>query len=385
MRIGIDVSLAIGERAGVGFYTACLIEALAELDRSNEYVLYPFFYHVFDPRFKELTAPAPNFSVRFDRFPEEWVKYLWFRSGIPRHWLIGNVDVLHSTTYCCPRRHFGKLVMTIYDISFLHYPEHHTEANRIHCLKGTLEGATLSDRIIAISEHAKRDLVEYLNIPEERIIVTPLAARGAFKPRPPDAVRAYTLDRWGLQSPYLLSVGTLEPRKNIGRLVRAFCALPAEVRNSYQLVIAGGKGWLSSDIYRMAIDLGAESRIRFLGYVPEPDLPWLYCGATCFIYPSLYEGFGLPPLEAMASGVPVVTSNASSMPEVVGSSGLMIDPVSEADMRSAILRVLSDPDLRRDMSGKGLRRSASFSWARTAEQTLNVYRSLGSRRSPQFS
>lgn len=378
MKIGIDASLVVGERAGVGFYTACLIEALAALDRRNKYVLYPFFYHVFDPRFKELKKPASNFAVRFSRLPEKWVRCLWFRSGIPRHWLIGNADVLHSTTYCCPYRHSGKLVMTIYDISFLHYPEHHTEANRIHCLKGTLDGATMADRIIAISEHTKNDLVKYLNIPADRIVVTPLAARKDFHPRPEPEVRQHVRERWGLDSPYLLSVGTLEPRKNIRRLIRAFCSLPGEFQDSHQLVIAGGKGWLSSDIYRTVTKMGAASRIRFLGYVPDADLPWLYCGATCFVYPSLYEGFGLPPLEAMASGIPVVTSNTSSLPEVVGDAGLMVDPESEEDLRSAVVRVLSDSNLRREMSLRGLQRSALFSWGKTAAETLKVYESLAS-------
>ncbi len=377
MKIGIDASLVVGEKAGVGFYTACLLEALAALDQVNDYVLYPFFYHVFDPRFKELKPPASNFSVRFSRLPEKWTRYLWFRSGIPRHWLLGPADVLHSTTYCCPRRHTGKLVMTIYDISFIHYPEHHTEANRVHCLKGTLDGASMADRIIAISEHTKRDLIEYLNIPEDRVVVTPLAARKEFKPRPPEEARAYAMDRWGLNSPYLLSVGTLEPRKNIRRLIGAFCSLPRDIRDNYQLVIAGGKGWLSSDIYRTVTDMGMESRIQFLGYVPEPDLPWLYCGATCFIYPSLYEGFGLPPLEAMAAGIPVIASNTSSMPEVLGNAGILVDPGSEEDIGSSVIKVLSNSDLRREMSNKGISRSALFSWEKTAAQTLKVYESLG--------
>jgi glycosyltransferase involved in cell wall biosynthesis len=375
MRIGIDASLVVGERAGVGFYTASLIDALAALDRRNEYVLYPFFYYIFDPRFKELKSPAPNFSVRFNSVPERWVRYLWFRSLIPRHLLIGNVDVLHSTTYCCPRRHPGKLVMTIHDISFLHYPEYHTEANRIHCLKGTMEGAISADRIIAVSEHTKKDLVEYLNVPDDRIVVTPLAARKEFHPRPQDQVREYVRRCWGLESPYLLSVGTLEPRKNIRSLIRAFCSLPNDVTHDCPLVIAGGKGWLSSDVHQLVADMRAESKVRFLGYIPEPDLPWLYCGATCFVYPSLYEGFGLPPLEAMASGIPVITSNTSSLPEVVGDTGLLVDPRSEEELKQTMIRALSDEGLRSEMSRKALDRSKLFSWERTAAETLRAYES----------
>ncbi len=376
MRIGIDASLVVGERAGVGFYTASLIEALAKADSRNQYILYPFFYHIFDPRYKELTAPGPNFSVRFHGLPERLTRYLWYRSGLPRHRLLGSVDVLHSTTYCCPRRHSGRLVMTIYDVSFLHYPEHHTEANRVHCLEGTMEGAVRADRIIAISEHTKRDLVEYFNVPDDRIVVTHLAARPAFQPRPAVEARAHVLGNYGLEPPYVLSVGTVEPRKNIRLLIDAYCSLPGEIRSRYPLVIAGGKGWLSSDIHQAVVERGAESSVRFLGYVPESDLPWLYCGAACFVYPSLYEGFGLPPLEAMASAVPVVTSNTSSLPEVVGEAGLLIDPKDVADLRSALIRVITDANLRGEMSEKGLKRAARFSWAKTAAETLEVYRSL---------
>lgn len=263
--------------------------------------------------------------------------------------------------------------MTVYDISFLHYPEHHTEANRIHCLKGTLEGARRADCIIAISEHTKKDLIDHLNAPDDKIVVTPLAARREFHPRPETEVRAYVSKHWGLDTPYLLSVGTLEPRKNIRCLINAFCSLPEEISDNYQLAIAGGKGWLSSDIHQSVVEMGAESKVRFLGYVPEPDLPWLYCGATCFVYPSLYEGFGLPPLEAMASGIPVITSNTSSLPEVVGDAGLLVDPRSQEGLRSAIIKVLSAADLRREMSENGLKRAARFSWEKTALETLKVY------------
>jgi glycosyltransferase involved in cell wall biosynthesis len=215
--------------------------------------------------------------------------------------------------------------------------------------------------------------MEYLNIPGERIVVTHLAARREFHTRPEEEVQAHVLERWGLDEPYVLSVGTLEPRKNIRCLIRAFCSLPQEIRNNHLLVIAGGKGWLSSDVYQTVVEMGAESRIRFVGYVPEPDLPWLYCGATCFAYPSLYEGFGLPPLEAMASGIPVITSNTSSLPEVVGAAGLMVSPKNEEELQSAIIKVLSDAGLRREMSREGLRHSAKFSWENTARETLKVY------------
>jgi glycosyltransferase involved in cell wall biosynthesis len=372
MKIGIDASLVVGEKAGVGWSTANLIEALARVDHQNQYSLYPFFYHIFDPRFKELVAPARNFSVRFKALPEAWIRHLWFESRIPRHRLLGKVDVLHSTTFCCPPVHSGKLVVTIYDISFVNYPECHTEANRIHCLNGTLESSMEADRIIAISQNTKKDLVEYFNVQEDRIAVIPLAAREEFHPRPMEEVKAFVAKRWGLDKPYLLSVGTVEPRKNLRHVIQVYCALPEELRNQYPLVIAGGGGWLSSDIYRWILKMGAESSIHFLGYVLH-DLPWLYCGAACFVYPSLYEGFGMPPLEAMACGIPVITSNTSSLPEVVGDAALLVDPQSEEELRSAIIKVTSDPTLRQSMSEKGLDQAKIFSWEQIARDTLKVY------------
>ena len=373
MKIGIDASLVVGEKAGVGWCTANLIEALARVDHHNQYSLYPFFYHIFDPRFKELAAPAKNFSVRFKALPEAWIRHLWFASGIPRHRLLGKVDVLHSTTFCCPPVHSGKLVVTIYDVSFVNYPECHTEANRLHCLNGTLESSIEADRIIAISQNTKKDLVEYFNVGDDRIAVIPLAAREEFHPRPMEEVKAFVAKRWGLDQPYLLSVGTVEPRKNLKHLIRVYRCLPEELRNQHPLVIAGGKGWLSSDLYQWILEMGAQSSIRFLGYLPASDLPWLYCGATCLAYPSLYEGFGLPALEAMASGIPVITSNTSSLPEVVGDAALLVDPQSEQELLSAITKVVSDPTLRQTMSDKGLDQAKKFSWEQIARDTLRVY------------
>ena len=230
-----------------------------------------------------------------------------------------------------------------------------------------------ADRIIAISQNTKKDLVEYFNVRDDRIDVIPLAARKDFHPRSMTKVQAFVSEHWGLDKPYLLSVGTIEPRKNLKHLIRVYCSLPEEIRNDYQLVIAGGEGWLSSDIYQWIVEIGAESSIRFLEYVGL-ELPWLYCGATCFIYPSLYEGFGMPPLEAMACGTPVITSNTSSLPEVAGDAAILIDPQSEEELASAISQIVSDPALRQTMSNKGLDRAQVFSWEQIAKDTLEVYK-----------
>ena len=316
MRIGIDISLTVGEKAGVGYYTANLVDALAKIDRTNQYCLYPFFYHIYHPDFKTAVAPSQkNFHLYGERVPKKIIDLVW-HSPVPKKWVLGKVDLLHSTTFCTPEDHYGRLVVTLYDISFLLMPECHTEANRQHCLKGTLDAVRYADCIIAISNSGKNDLVHYFDADPDKIVVTHLAAKDIFSPRSRDECDR-VLGKYGISGDFILTVGSFEPRKNIGTLVKAYMHLPEKVKNQYSLVIAGGKGWLNSDIGAL-IESQYPARIQRIGYIDEQDLPALSSAATVFVYPSLYEGFGLPILEAMSCGAPVITSNTSSMPEVGG-------------------------------------------------------------------
>ena len=217
--------------------------------------------------------------------------------------------------------------------------------------------------------------MEYLGIPEERIRVTLLAADEQYRViHGVDAIKA-VVGSYGIDREYILYTGTLEPRKNIVSLIRAFDAIKKESGIPHRLVIAGKKGWLFDDIFSAVEELGLVDEVIFTGYVPGEDLPYLYNGASLFAYPSKYEGFGLPPLEAMACGCPVVSSNSSSLPEVVGDAGLMVAPEQTNDLaREAMLKVLSDSSLRDSMRCRGLERAAMFSWKRCARETLDVYR-----------
>jgi glycosyltransferase involved in cell wall biosynthesis/ubiquinone/menaquinone biosynthesis C-methylase UbiE len=381
MKIAIDVSLAVGESAGVGSYTRGLLEGLANIDAENEYILYS--YLDFPPSPQPTFAPRPNFAFRMLRLEAEHWERIWSRADLPPQEALGAVDVLHSPFFNAPREHHGALVVTIHDVSFLLQPQFHTEANRLHCLQGTLNAALYADRIIAVSMRTKQDLMDYFAIPEEHICVIHEAPRKVYSPERNVEVIRSTLERLGIFHNFILFVGSLEPRKNLKTLLQAYARYVKRHAGQEWLVVAGGKGWLNDDLSQVVAELGIAERVKFLGYVQEIDLRVLYSAAKLFVYPSIYEGFGLPPLEAMACGAPVITSNTSALPEVVGDAALLIDPHNSDELCQAMQRVLCDNDLRLRMRREGLTRAQLFSWERTAEETLAVYREVCPERSKE--
>lgn len=268
-------------------------------------------------------------------------------------------------------------ILTVYDMIPVIYTKMFTNTiyrkfikiiNSINCQK---------DWIICISEHTKKDFCEYTGMNPERVFVTPLAAANHFYPINNLEIINSTLKRYQIaKSPYLLSLCTLEPRKNLSFLIRCFSQIIADNPSlDINLVLVGVSGWKNSDIFQAASENPLlKSRIIFTGYVPDEDLSAIYSGATAFVYPSLYEGFGLPPLEAMQCGTPVITSNTSSLPEVIGDAGIMIDPQQEDELCQAILNSINNSQLRTTLSQKGIQRASQFSWARCAEETVKIYR-----------
>jgi glycosyltransferase involved in cell wall biosynthesis len=379
MTVGLDVSLVAGERAGGGQYAYQLARALARVDRRVSYLLYPVFYYIVHPEYPHAELPeAGNMRVAFQGIrPRDLMAF--FRPDAPamfKEWLLGPVDVVHSTTFCVPefRLRPKALVVTIYDLSFLTHPELHLPANVAHCLAGTRLAVERADAIIAISGHTRRDLVERLGASPERIAVTPLA-------HDPDLVRvtdeeqlAAVRKRYGLPERFVLFLGALEPRKNLPRLLAAYAALPAALRREVHLVVAGVRGWLNDSIRAHVQALGVEATIHFAGYIDGHDLAAVYSLATAFAYPSLYEGFGLPVLEAMACGTPVLTSDGSSLPEVAGDAAVLASPTDVDAIAAGLRRLLEDSSLRDELSARGITRAAQFSWDRCARQTLEVYR-----------
>jgi glycosyltransferase involved in cell wall biosynthesis len=262
-----------------------------------------------------------------------------------------------------------KNVITICDVTPLLFPAAHGRMNVWHhrfALPAILKRA---DRIITISECSKRDIARVYGVPEEKISVTLLAADERYRVDP-EGLPGVALAM--LPRPYILNVGTLEPRKNLDGLLKAFAAAKKK-GIPHQLVVTGAKGWGESRIAPLVKDLGIEGSVTFTGFIADDDLTHLYREADFFVYPSLYEGFGLPVLESMACGTPVLTSNSSSIPEVAGDAALLVDPQSESELSSAILKLAGDEGLRLSMRGKGLAQAGKFSWERTVCETLSIY------------
>jgi glycosyltransferase involved in cell wall biosynthesis len=381
VKIGIDVSLVPGQTAGGGQYSYQLTRALAAIDHVNSYRLYPVFYYIVHPDFRGAhLAAGGNVRIAHQSLPPALVRWLWRqdRSEDFKERLLGNVDVVHSTTFCAPRFRRGRkrLVATIYDLSFVTYPELHLPANVEHCLRGTKLAIDRADALIAISESTRRELIEEMGAPPERIVVTPLAAEPALHrendPARLDAVRR----RYQLPEQFILFLGALEPRKNLPRLLQAFAALAPPLQREFPLVVAGAQGWLNDSVHEHVRKLGLVERVFFPGYIDQGDIAALYSMATVFAYPSLWEGFGLPVLEAMACGAPVLTSNVSSLPEVAGDAAVLVPPTDVDALAAWLGRLLDDEAFRADLSARGRRRAAQFSWERCARETLAVYEAV---------
>lgn len=387
MKIAFDYSSILTERTGVGQYTVKLLEALLKMDRENSYVpyvLYSLTNYLLHPGLRKKIQPPPGACLEFVSVPVPFqvLRYLQipgFR-GMINEYMLGGLaaDIIHSNTFCVPRIRDKKkrVVVTVYDTSVVTNPECHKKLNIVHCTSGIKEAVQYADRIIAISEHTKRDIIKYFNAPEELITVTHLAAGPEYREVKDAAAIRQAKNKYSLPENYILFVGSLEPRKNIKGLLKAYSIIPAGMRKAFPLVIAGAKGWLNSDIPPLLASLGIKESVRFTGYIDSADISALYSGAVLFVYPSLYEGFGLPILEAMSCGTPVVTSNTSSMPEVAGDAALLVDPLNAEELAFGMETVLEKESLRVEMKKKGLARAASFSWDRCAKETVEVYRKV---------
>jgi glycosyltransferase involved in cell wall biosynthesis len=285
------------------------------------------------------------------------------------------IRLYHEPNYI-PYRFHGPTVITVHDLSLVFYPETHPK-DRVQAIGCKLEKAVHSaDRIIVVSESVRREVLEVYGLPEDRVVTVHNGVDARFQPQPPERILEVRR-RYGLPSGgYLVSVGTLEPRKNMARLISAYRALPKELRSRDPLVLVGMTGWGEDRFEAELWMLRREGSLIRTGYVADQDLPAIYAGATAFAYPSIYEGFGLPLVEAMACGTAVLTSNCSAMPEVVGNAGLLVYPFDVDSIRDGLFRLLRDEAERERCRMAGLARARRFSWARCARETADAYRSL---------
>lgn len=377
MRVAIDYTSAIYQVAGIGRFTRSLVHALAEIDRDTEYLL----VYAAPPRGVQPAIPdAPNFSGHRIPLPDRLLTIAWqrLRIPVPVDLATGPLDIFHSPDFVLPPVWRTPTVLTVHDLAFLLRPECAEQKLREYLEKAVPRSVAKADFVLADSENTQDDLIVLLGVPPSKVEVIPGGVDPRFTPiKDPESERVRREVTGG--APYILSVGMIEPRKNLGRLIDAFARIKAAHGLPHKLVLAGKRGWLSDDIYRRAAESPNTRDIVFPGFVPESALPGLYGASDLFAFPSLYEGFGLPPLEAMASGVPVVVSRSSSLPEVVGTAALMVDPESTEQLAEAMALSILDADLRKRMVTDGLLRAKQYSWRAAAERMLAVYRRLSNR------
>lgn len=367
MNIAIDISQSVYTGSGVASYTTNLVRALLLFDKHNHYTLFGSALR----RQAELGTfikDLPNctsFTSKLYTLPPTLLHFMWNRFhvlSIDR--FVGNVDVVHTSDWTEPPSRARK-VTTIHDLVVFRYPQSLPRRIRETQLSRLVWVKKETDMVIVDSENTKTDVTHYLGIPESKIKVVYLGVEQRYYPQSLSTIRDMR-KKYQLLGKYILCVGTLEPRKNLERIISAFTQLKEQ---EVTLVIAGNPGW--------GIPIKENQRVRQLGFVSSADLPALYSGATGFVYPSLYEGFGLPVLEAMACGTPVLTSRRGSLAEIVGKTAIIVNPEDSDDITLGIKKLLSlSGTSRRSMVEAGIKHASSFSWEKTARQTLAVYESL---------
>lgn len=372
MRVGIDAACLLVPKSGVAEYTLGLLHAMAGL-RDMTYVLFCNSFRHGPGNGLPKLEPA-QVKVTTLRFPSRLLGSIWRVVSFPRaDWLTGPLDLFHSTNYrVLP---LGRIpqVVTVYDVTVLKFPHYHPMP-RVVEISGWLRRLHKADAVVAISDSTRRDILELLDVLPERVhVVYPGYNAALFSSGVTEEAIARVLRKYGIRRPYILFVGNLEPRKNLVRLVQAFSLLRERGFKEHTLVLTGQKEWLCEDVFLEVQRQGMEEMVSFTGHVADQELPALYRGAAVFAYPSIYEGFGFPPLEAMACGTPVVTSNVSSLPEVVGDAALLVDPYDVEGLAAALERAISDGELREELVAKGLQRAARFSWQEAALKTLSLY------------
>ncbi len=370
MHIGIWYTPALRQGAGIGRYTRSIVSALAKLDTENRYTLV-----VSKDSPPENLPPLPeNFAVKMLPFSERWLTILWHRLNLPL-WIdrwAGGFDLFHSPDFVLPPLANTPGLLTVHDLSFMKHPDGALPKLRDWLLNVVPKSVNKAAHILADSESTKIDLQELLNVPAEKISVVGAGVETRFQPVTDSAILESVREKYHLPQDFVLGLGTLEPRKNFTGLITAFEQI-ADAEPDLHLVIAGGKGWLYEPIFAAADASPVKARIHLIGFVADEDLPALYTLADIFAYPSFYEGFGIPLLEAMACGTPIVTADNSSLPEVLGNVGLLVDADDIETLGQTIQLMHGTDHFRVRCVPEGIKRAAQFTWERAAQNLLDVY------------
>jgi len=375
MKIVLNGLPAVYPISGVGRYTLELGKALDDLLGNGK--IFWFGNHLSGDRLDDSDSNGPTPIHRIKNSLRKTLRkipgwrtpiHIWrnhqFRSYVRKIM----PSLYHETNYTPFDFKEGPTLITLYDLSFVRHPEWHPKDRVKYFERYCLKQLSKIDAIITISEFSKKEIIELLGVDPGKIHVTPLGVSRSFTPKGKKME--------GLPDEYILFVGNLEPRKNLMTLLEAYRSISRDLRDRYPLVITGASGWNTQEFIKALHLFKREERPMLTGHVSQKLIPDLYRGATLFVYPSFYEGFGLPVIEAMASGVPVITSNISSFPEVVGDSGLLVNPYEADELRGAMIKILEDPKTRKELSEKGLERAKLFSWDKCARETLTVYQKV---------
>jgi len=351
-------------RAGIHGYISQLLDHLPAVAPGWRFTV---FVGEGDP------PPHRQFTVRHSRLRtgKPLSRIAWEQLFQP--WQLGGLDLIHELAFVAPLVMPRPFVVTVYDLTFLRFPNRLPRSRRLYLRLLTGISCRRARRILAISQATADDLVRLLNVPRERIDLAIPGVEPRFRPLPAAEVEAWR-QRRGLPEHYILSVGTLEPRKNLPMLLRAYAALPDVDRRAHPLVLAGGRGWMVEDVDRTIEECDLASSVLLPGFVPDEELPWWYNAADTFVYPSLFEGWGLPVTEAMACGKPVIVSNVSSLPEAAGNAGVLLPPDDVSAWTEALARSIRDSNWRAELGEHARIESTKFTWEQTAQQTMQSYR-----------
>ncbi|MCP4900838.1 MAG: glycosyltransferase family 4 protein [bacterium] len=365
MRIGFDISKVLGVSDGIANYSRSLLRELIRIGAEDQFLLFDLRQPEIDrDRCVEVLPDLPpNTNVVSDRGPEP-----------------GELDVFMCPAFKVPELESVPLVYTVHDVTFVSHPQFHTLYNRVEVLSETVTALLRDSALLAVSEATRSEISAWFGVEPSRISVVYEAAHVLYAPPAQGDPRPEILQRLGVDRPYVLSVGSIEPRKNLRGLLQAFSSLDSSLRDTHALVVVGAAGWRNEAIHRHMSELADRLDVSFAGALQLPDLVALYGHAAVFAYPSFAEGFGLPVLEAMACGTPVVTSNRSSMVEVAANAARLVNPEDPVSIRAALAELLQDDSVCNRLRKLGLERAAEFSWSRAAEETLTLLRREGYRR-----
>lgn len=367
----IDLSVAAREGAGLGRYSSSLAEALLSQGVTLRVFVNSVEASRLCPPLSELPTYAAGISMRPWRLR---VASSYFGApSVDR--VFPHVSLFHATEHLLPKLTRAASVFTLHDTAFVHFPEYYLPRNRIYLRVMIPRFLRRADRVIAVSEYTRDDALRLYGLDPDKVEVIPEGVDGRFSPEVSPERVASVRERYGLPDRFILYLGTIQPRKNLTTLLEAFASIRTQ-RPQVGLVIAGERGWLYQPFYSRLRELGLDQVVTLAGKVADDDLPAMFNAAEVFAYPSVFEGFGLPPLEAMACGTPVVCSNASSLPEVVGDAGLLVAPRDVRAWVTALAHVLDDDRTRADLRGRGRKRALRFTWDAAAAKTARVYRSL---------